>query len=90
VIEACMYAIEDHGDIKVNLDMPKNMQVLADEVELARVISNLLGERAPLRQDARDRRGRWWTSRRAARNEWVLLKVRDHGMGVSPEALPNR
>jgi two-component system osmolarity sensor histidine kinase EnvZ len=24
-----------------------------------------------------------------ARNEWVLLKVRDHGMGVSPEALPN-
>lgn len=24
-----------------------------------------------------------------ARNEWVLLKVRDHGMGVSAEALPN-
>jgi two-component system osmolarity sensor histidine kinase EnvZ len=24
-----------------------------------------------------------------ARNEWVLLKVRDHGMGVAPEALPN-
>ena len=24
-----------------------------------------------------------------SRNEWVLLKVRDHGMGVAPEALPN-
>ena len=24
-----------------------------------------------------------------ARNEWVMLKVRDHGMGVSAEALPN-
>ena len=32
---------------------------------------------------------RWWTSPRKSRNEWVLLKVRDHGMGVAPEALPN-
>jgi hypothetical protein len=42
VIEACMYAIEDHDDIRMNVDVPKNLQVLADEVELARVISNLL------------------------------------------------
>ena len=88
VIEACMYAIEDHGDIKVTLDMPKNMQVLADEVELARVVSNLL-------ENAR-RYGKTPETGVAVvditargRNEWVLLKVRDHGMGVSPEALPN-
>jgi two-component system osmolarity sensor histidine kinase EnvZ len=88
VIEACMYAIEDHGDIKVNVDMPKNMQVLADEVELARVVSNLL-------ENAR-RYGKTPETGIAVvdiaargRNEWVLLKVRDHGMGVSPEALPN-
>ncbi|MDE2607286.1 MAG: HAMP domain-containing protein [Burkholderiales bacterium] len=88
VIEACMYAIEDHGDIRVNVDMPKNLQVLADEVELARVISNLL-------ENAR-RYGKTPETGIAvvdiaarARNEWVLLKVRDHGMGVSPEALPN-
>src|SRR4051812_666509 len=88
VIEACMYAIEDHGDIRINLDLPKNVQVLADEVELARVISNLL-------ENAR-RYGKTPETGIAvvdiaarARNEWVLLKVRDHGMGVSPEALPN-
>jgi two-component system osmolarity sensor histidine kinase EnvZ len=88
VIEACMYAIEDHGDIRVNLDMSKNLQVLADEVELARVVSNLL-------ENAR-RYGKTPETGIAvvdiaaqARNEWVLLKVRDHGMGVSPEALPN-
>ena len=88
VIEACMYAIEDHGDIRVNLDLPKNVQVLADEVELARVISNLL-------ENAR-RYGKTPETGIAvvdiaarSRNEWVLLKVRDHGMGVSPEALPN-
>ena len=88
VIESCMYAIEDHGDIKVNVDMPKNLQVLADEVELARVISNLL-------ENAR-RYGKTPETGIAvvdiaarARNEWVLLKVRDHGMGVASDALPN-
>jgi two-component system osmolarity sensor histidine kinase EnvZ len=62
--------------------------VLADEVELARVISNLL-------ENAR-RYGKTPETGIAvvdiaakARNEWVLLKVRDHGMGVAPEALPN-
>jgi two-component system osmolarity sensor histidine kinase EnvZ len=88
VVEACMYAIEDHGDIRVNVDMPRNLQVLADEVELARVVSNLL-------ENAR-RYGKTPETGVAvvdiaakARNEWVLLKVRDHGMGVAPEALPN-
>jgi two-component system osmolarity sensor histidine kinase EnvZ len=88
VVEACMYAIEDHGDIKVSVDMPKNLQVLADEVELARVVANLL-------ENAR-RYGKTPETGIAvvditarARNEWVLLKVRDHGMGVAPDALPN-
>jgi len=88
VIEACIYAIQDRGDIRINLDVTKDLYVLADEVELARVISNLL-------ENAR-RYGKTPETGIAvvdiaakARNEWVLLKVRDHGMGVSPEALPN-
>jgi two-component system osmolarity sensor histidine kinase EnvZ len=88
VIEACLYAVQDQGDIKINLDVTKSLYVLADEVELARVISNLL-------ENAR-RYGKTPETGIAvvdiaakARNEWVLLKVRDHGMGVAPEALPN-
>lgn len=88
VIEACLYAVQDQGDIKINLDVTKNLYVLADEVELARVISNLL-------ENAR-RYGKTPETGIAvvdiaakARNEWVLLKVRDHGIGVAPEALPN-
>lgn len=88
VIEACVYAIQDYEDIRINVDVPKDLQVLADEVELARVISNLL-------ENAR-RYGKTPETGIAiidiaakARNEWVLLKVRDHGMGVAPEALPN-
>jgi two-component system osmolarity sensor histidine kinase EnvZ len=88
VIEACLYAVQDHGDMRINLDVSKGLYVLADEVELARVISNLL-------ENAR-RYGKTPETGIAvvdlsakARNEWVMLKVRDHGMGVSPEALPN-
>jgi len=80
--------VQDRGDMRINLDIGKNLYVLADEVELARVISNLL-------ENAR-RYGKTPETGIAvvdvaakARNEWVLLKVRDHGMGVSPEALPN-
>ncbi|MEJ7929630.1 ATP-binding protein [Ramlibacter sp. AN1015] len=88
VIQACVYAVQDQGDIRINVDLPRNLYVLADEVELARVISNLL-------ENAR----RYGKSPQSgitvvdiaakARNEWVLLKVRDHGPGVAPEALPN-
>ena len=88
VIEACLYAVQDQGDMKINLDVSKGLYVLADEVELARVISNLL-------ENAR-RYGKTPETGIAivdiaakSRNEWVLLKVRDHGMGVAPEALPN-
>ena len=88
VIEACVYAVKDHDDMRVNVDVSRNLYVLADEVELARVISNLI-------ENAR-RYGKTPETGIAivdiaakARNEWVLLKVRDHGMGVAAEALPN-
>jgi len=74
--------------MRINTDVPKSLYVLADEVELARVVSNLL-------ENAR-RYGKTPETGIAVvdiaakqRNEWVLLKVRDHGMGVAPEALPN-
>jgi two-component system osmolarity sensor histidine kinase EnvZ len=61
---------------------------MADEVELARVMSNLL-------ENAR-RYGKGVETGVAtvdliarARDHWVLIKVRDHGMGVSQEALSN-
>jgi two-component system osmolarity sensor histidine kinase EnvZ len=88
VIEACMYALQDRNDIRIHLDIAPGLYVLADEVELARVISNLL-------ENAR-RYGKTPETGIAVvdiaakvRNQWVLLKVRDHGIGVAPEALPN-
>ena len=42
IVEACVYPFKDSDDIRVNVDVPPNLRVMADEVELARVISNLL------------------------------------------------
>ena len=68
------------------LDMPDNLFVMADEVELSRVITNLL-------ENAR-RYGKSVDSGIArvdivavARERSVLLRVRDHGLGVSSEQL---
>lgn len=87
VVEAAAYAVADYEDLKITITMPEDMNVLADEIELLRVISNLV-------ENAR-RYGKTPETGIAlvdiaakARDQWVLIKVRDHGMGVSPETLP--
>ena len=88
VIEACVYSVKDYADMRIKLDLGPNILVLADEVELGRVIANLI-------ENAR-RYGKSVHSGIAVidiaareRDQWVLLKVRDHGMGVAPENLAN-
>ncbi|ABE44630.1 sensor histidine kinase [Polaromonas sp. JS666] len=87
VIDAAVYAVGDYDDMRVTVSVPENLAVLADEVELSRVISNLL-------ENAR-RYGKTAETGVAVvdiaakvRDQWVLLRVRDHGMGVAPETLP--
>ncbi|MES2510327.1 MAG: ATP-binding protein [Pseudomonadota bacterium] len=87
VVEAAVYAVAEYDDMKITITMPDDMNVLADETELLRVISNLI-------ENAR-RYGKTPETGIAlvdiaakARDQWVLIKVRDHGMGVSPDTLP--
>ena len=86
VVEAAIYAMGQADDVRITVNVPDNMNVLADEVELLRVISNLL-------ENAR-RYGKTPETGIAlvditakARDQWLLIKVRDHGTGVSPDAL---
>jgi two-component system, OmpR family, osmolarity sensor histidine kinase EnvZ len=86
VVASAVYAVADYDDMRVTVDIPEDMGILADEVELLRVISNLL-------ENAR-RYGKTPETGIAvveiaakSRDQWVLIKVRDHGMGVAPEAL---
>lgn len=87
VVEAAMYAVADYDDLRITVTMPDNLEVLADEVELLRVVSNLI-------ENAR-RYGKTPETGIAlvdiaakVRDQWVLFKIRDHGMGVSAETLP--
>ena len=86
VIASSVYAIADYDDMRVTLDVAEDISVLADEVELLRVISNLL-------ENAR-RYGKTAETGIAdveiaakSRDQWVLIKLRDHGQGVATEAL---
>jgi len=86
VVASAVYAVADYDDMRVSVDIPEDVGILADEVELLRVISNLL-------ENAR-RYGKTPETGIAlvdiaakTRDQWVLIKVRDHGTGVAPEAL---
>ena len=88
VIDACVFAVKHHEDLRIRLDLEPQILVQVDDVELTRVLSNLL-------ENAR-RYGRSADSGVAEvdiaaklRDEWVLLKVRDRGPGVDPEHLEN-
>ena len=86
VVSSCVYAVQDHRELTITMNVPEDLNVLADEVELARVISNLL-ENA--RRYGKDRETGITTVDIAAkaREKWVLLKLRDHGPGAPPEQL---
>ena len=87
VVEAAVYAVADYDDMRINVSVPDNLNVLADEIELLRIVSNLI-------ENAR-RYGKTPETGIAVvdivaktRDQWVMIRVRDHGMGVAPETLP--
>lgn len=86
VFDTCLYSTRNRTDMQVNLDVADDLMVLADAVELGRVITNLLENAA--------RYGKSQASGVAvvditakAREQWVLLRLRDYGAGVSHEQL---
>ncbi len=87
IVEAAVYAVADYDDLRITVTLPDKLNVLADEVELLRVMSNLI-------ENAR-RYGKTPETGIALveivakeRDQWVLIMVRDHGQGVSSEILP--
>jgi two-component system, OmpR family, osmolarity sensor histidine kinase EnvZ len=86
VVDACVYSLQKLPDVRIKIDLEADLLVQADEVELGRVLSNLL-------ENAR-RYGKSVNTGIAmieiaavARERWVLIKVRDRGIGVGEEQL---
>jgi len=88
VVTSCVYAVQDHRELQITMEVPEDLNVLADEVELARILSNLL-ENARRYGKTSDTDVAHVDIAAKGREEWVLLKVRDHGPGVAPEQLSN-
>ncbi|NML85626.1 sensor histidine kinase [Polaromonas sp.] len=86
VIASAVYAVADYEDMRITVSIPKDIDILADAVEFSRVIANLL-------ENAR-RYGKTPATGIAeveivakTRDQWVMIKVRDHGVGVAPATL---
>ncbi len=86
IINRCVYALRDASDIRLSISVPADLKVLADEVDLIRVMSNLL--------ENASRYGRTVGGNVAevdiialASGSRVAIEVRDHGPGVSADNL---
>jgi two-component system, OmpR family, osmolarity sensor histidine kinase EnvZ len=86
VIESCVMSASQGDDLRVKLDLPRDFYVLGDEVELGRVLTNLI-ENA--RKYGKTPKQTYTELDIAARERdgWVMMKARDHGAGVSPELM---
>ena len=88
VIRASLFAFKDRGDMQFNLELQDDVWVMADAVELGRIISNLV-ENARRYGKTPDTSITTVDISTRARDHWVQIRVRDHGPGVSPDHLPN-
>jgi two-component system osmolarity sensor histidine kinase EnvZ len=88
VVAASTYAFKDMGDVALKVQIEDGLRVLADEVELGRIISNLL-ENARRYGKSPDSGVARIDLAAIGREKWVLIKIRDHGPGVPPEQIAN-
>ena len=88
VVDACLFGVRKRSDMHIELDVADDLRVQADGVELGRVLSNLI-ENAGRYGKSVDNGIAEIDITALVRDKWVLLRVRDHGIGVAPEQLPD-
>jgi len=86
LIDASVYAVAEYPDMKVSVSIPEDTRVLADQVDLSRVIANLLENSRRYGKKPETGMAQVDISARVS-DAWVLIKVRDHGRGVAPAVL---
>lgn len=88
VVDACTYSYKNMPDVHIRLQLEDNLLVQADEVELGRILTNLL-ENARRYGKSPDTGIARIHIAAISRDKWVLIKIRDHGIGVAQEQLAN-
>ena len=98
LVDQVAAAVRQPEAIRIQVDLPANLQVLADPVELGRVFANLFENalryaRVPRLPTSGDGGGDGGIATvhvsSMAAGPWVVCSVRDHGPGVAAEALAN-
>jgi two-component system osmolarity sensor histidine kinase EnvZ len=88
VISRSIAPWRNNSRFEISVDVAEDLQVKAEQVELSRVLSNLLENARRYGQSPSDGITRVEIVARVHEG-WVLLRVRDQGPGVSDEALKN-
>jgi two-component system osmolarity sensor histidine kinase EnvZ len=78
----------DQPDTDVRLHLEHGLQVMAEPVELGRVVSNLLENARKYGKSAESGVAEIEITA-LTRDDWVFIKVRDHGIGVDVDQLAN-
>ena len=88
IVQAAAYDVADYPNMQVDISIPDQTNILGDEVDLARVFSNLLENAYRYAKDPAT--GAVHVEINAKEHDrWVLIKVRDHGTGVNAATLAN-
>ena len=87
VVEREAAAFRDTSQIRIASKVAEDVRVLADDVELGRVLQNLFENARRYGRSLETGIARVIVSY-ARTGPWVILTVRDHGQGVDPKKLP--
>jgi two-component system osmolarity sensor histidine kinase EnvZ len=87
VLDAAIYAQGQDASLTITLNVPDDIAVMGDDVELRRVFANLLENARRYGRDPASGVCRIDIAAKA-KDDWVLIKLRDHGQGVDPKLLP--
>ncbi|MDP2262016.1 MAG: ATP-binding protein [Hydrogenophaga sp.] len=86
VVDAAVFALGADPTTHITTSIPPDTMVTGDAVELQRVLSNLLENAQRYGRNPKTGLARVEIAAKAKDN-WVLVKLRDHGPGVSPDVL---
>ncbi len=88
IVLTCVRPFMDKADTDIRLQIENGVMVLAEEVELGRILSNLL-ENARKYGKSTDTGVAQIEVSAISRDHWVFIKVRDHGIGVALDQIAN-
>lgn len=78
----------NNKSMRIEVSVPEDLLVLADEIELGRVFDNLLENARRYGQSPQDGVTRIRIEAEASEHQTVRIRLTDQGIGVRPDALP--